>query len=261
MKATVEILPGAGPMEHKGSETGILMLHGFTGTPAQYVEFFRYFKEQGYTVRVPLLDGHGTNARQLNQCVWKGWYNTVKTNLFEMRAHCKRIFIIGQSMGGTLALHLAAHYLVEGIVLLAPAMVFKSRLTSLTPFVSPLKGSWKKKDGPDIQNLKGRNEEISYDVIPLRALNELRKMIKHVWDDLQDVHIPVLIAHSKHDNTIDFKGSRQVYDKISSRNKRFLELKNSFHILTLDNDKDVVLRESESFIQKLSMSTGAKQLD
>ncbi len=261
MKTTVEIIAGAEPVIHEGSGTGILMLHGFTATPAQFKEFTRLFVERGYSVRVPLLDGHGTNVDQLNKCVWNDWYGTAKKHLFEMRKHSDKVFVIGQSMGGTLALHLAAHYQLEGLVLLAPAMKFKSLLPLLAPVVAPLKPRWKKKDGADIQNLKSRKESLNYDTIPLKALNELKKLMVHVQDDLQDVHVPVLIAHSIHDHTIDFKGSKTVYEKISSRSKSFLELKNSYHILSLDNDKDVVLRESENFIQKHGGSAGMKQLD
>ncbi len=261
MKTTTEIMAGAEPIIHQGSGTGILMLHGFTASPAQFKEYARFFIDKGFTVHAPLLDGHGTHVDQLNKCVWNDWYATAKNHLFEMRHRCNKIFVIGQSMGGTLALHLAAHYLLEGLVLLAPAMKFKSRLPLLAPVVAPFKPRWKKKGGADIQNLKSRNESINYDAIPLRALRELKKMMDHVQDDLQDVHIPVLIAHSIHDHTIDFKGSKDVYEKISSKSKSFLELKNSYHILSLDNDKDVVLRESETFIRKHGGTGRVEQLD
>ncbi|RMH66634.1 MAG: alpha/beta fold hydrolase [Calditrichaeota bacterium] len=251
MDNTAKIMPGAEPIYETGGPIGILMLHGFTGTPYEFRELAERCSGKGYTVDVPLLDGHGTKSADINRCHWHDWYGTAKKHLFDLRKKCHTVFVIGQSMGGTLAVHLAAHYQVEGVVLLAPAYRLKHRLSFLAPIVAPF---WhlkrKQGGGPDIQNLKSRKVCVCYPKIPIKGVVQLKNMIAHVADDFQDVHIPVLLAHAVQDHTIRFKGSKELYERLSSRDKTFLELNNSFHVLTLDNDKDIVFREIETFIQK-----------
>ncbi len=258
MAHTVKIMPGAEPIFKEGGSVGVLMLHGFTGTPYEFREMAALLAGRGVTVSVPLLDGHGTRSRELNKCRWRDWYNTAKNRLFELRKKCSTVFVIGQSMGGTLALHLAAHYQVKGLVLLAPAYKIKHPLAFLAPWVAGLwKFKHKRNGGPDIQNLKSRKECVCYPTIPLRAFNELMKMINHVKDDFQDVHVPVLLAHAREDHTIRYSGSKELYDQLPSRNKIFLELKNSYHVLTLDNDKEIVFRETINFIlNKIKKTSG-----
>ena len=128
------------------------MLHGYTSSPYEFLDFSKDFEIDGFSLSIPLLRGHGKSVAELKNCQWYEWFEDAKKALFELRKSCKRIFVIGQSMGGTLALHLAAHYQVEGLVLLAPGLFFKKKGSSFLQLVSPFKSYLNKKEGPDIKN-------------------------------------------------------------------------------------------------------------
>ncbi len=249
-KQQQKIIPGAEPLFLKGNKTGILLLHGFTGSPWEMRETAQRLYEKEYTVSVPLLCGHGTRVQDLQKCEWKDWFEDAKNSLFELRKTCKKVFVIGLSTGASLALHLAAHYQLEGVVALSPALFLKEKITRLLPYVPPIIRYRKKRNGPDISDLKARQEAVAYDKTPIKAAKEILKFYKHLKMDLPEIYAPVLIVQSVQDHVVDYKGARWIYEHISSKEKKFLKLEKSFHVVTLDIEKNIVNREIEAFILK-----------
>lgn len=247
----MNLLPGSEPVFKKQSKNGLLMLHGFTASPYEFLDFSKEFEQDGFSISVPLLRGHGKNVEDLKQCQWYHWFEDAKKALFELRKICERVFVIGQSMGGTLALHLAAHYQVEGLVLLAPGMFLKQKGSSFLPLISPFKTYFEKKNGPDIKNDITRAKAVSFDKTPLKGIIELKRLFSHVEKDLPDVYAATLLFHSQDDHVIDYRSSEYIYKHISSKNKRILTLKNSYHVLTLDNEKNIIKKEIKMFIARL----------
>ena len=235
----------------KKSATGILMLHGFTASPNDFKHYADRLSSQKYTVSVPLLKGHGTDAEDLLQVSWHDWFNDVKQAYFQLSNHCQKIIVVGQSIGGTLALHLASHYKTDGLVLLAPGLFFKNKATVAIPLISKIKKYLVKTDGPDIMNPVSRRNALSYSKIPTRSVNEVARLFKHVKADLGEVYSPVLIFHSIKDHVIEYKSSIYIFENISSEKKRLQTLYNSYHVLSLDNEKNIILQEIESFIKSL----------
>ena len=245
----MKLLLGSDPISLKGSDITLLFLHGFTGTPYEFRDFAAYFNKLGFSIRVPLIAGHGTHPQDLEKTNWKQWNASAKNELFDIRKNKKsgKVIAIGQSMGGTLALHLAAHYQLDGIVLLSPGLIFKNKFTFLANFLSPIKRTIKK-NGADISDEEEKRKIVTYKNIPMVSVAELAKLFKHVADDLEDVYCPALIFHSKLDHTIDPKSSNIIYEKISSQNKRTLCLEKSYHILSLDVEKEIIKKEIYSFL-------------
>ena len=93
---------------------------------------------------------------------------------------------------------------------------------------------------------------ISYDKIPINSVSELLKLYKHVKSDLKDVYVPTLIVYAQNDHVIDKRSPLIIYDSISSSNKQILKLEQSFHIITLDIERDKVFREISSFIKQIA---------
>jgi carboxylesterase len=236
---------------HKGSSNGILMLHGLTASPNDFKEFAEKFTGLKYTVSAPVLSGHGTKVQDLDQAYWYDWFSDTKEAYYKLRKHCKRIVVIGQSMGGTLALHLAAHYQIEGLVLLAPGLVFRNKASAAIKFISKFKKYLDKIDGPDIKNDFSRKKALSYMQMSTHSIEETARLFHHVRQDLPEVHSPLLIFHSVNDHVIDYKSSELIYKKISSKNKRLITLYDSFHVLSLDNEKNVILNEILVFIKNI----------
>jgi carboxylesterase len=244
----VKILPGCEPRYKKNGARGCLLLHGFTSCPFELRFLGDHLQNEGYTVSIPLLPGHGTSPKDLKGHSWMDWYEASKNALFELRKSCQTVYVIGLSMGGSIALHLSAHYEVDGIVALAPGLYLKNKLSFLSHILYPFYPYSKKWFGPDI---KAEVEIITYDKIPVKSLSELLKLFKHLQDDLTDINAPLLIVYAKQDHVIDSKSAQKIYQKVSSKNKRILSLRDSYHIITLDIEKEQVFRETINFLKTL----------
>ena len=241
------------PLFLEGNHTGILLVHGFTGGPHEMLPLGKKLAVEKYTISIPLLPGHGTNAEDLVGCVWQDWFEHAKQALFALRKRCSRIIVIGQSMGGTLALHLAAHFQVEGVVSLATGMIIKEKKAVFLPIAAKFRKFRYKKNGPDVRDdtERERLKSLSYDKTSLKAALQLKKLFKHVRLDLPEIYCPVLIAHSVNDHVTDYRGSELVYEEISSENKKMLNLTESYHVLTVDVEKHIVYREILKFVKQI----------
>jgi len=246
---TLRVMPGAEPLEIDGSDTGVLMLHGFTGSPYEFKYLVEGLQKSGYTLSVPLLCGHGTQEEDLLKCQWYDWFEDAKQALFRLRKKCRKIVVIGLSTGATLALHLAAHYQLEGVVALSPALFLKEKFLPLLPILSPFIKYRKKDGGPDISDKEERNKAVTYHKTPIKAAQQVLELYKHVTMDLPDVYVPVLIAHSIQDHVVDFRSSEYIYEKVSSTEKHFLKLEKSYHVMTLDVEREVLFREINAFLK------------
>ena len=94
--------------DKKNGHIGIVLVHGFTGSPAAMRPWAEYLNARGYSVRVPLLPGHGTKPADLNEVAWPAWPAKVTAEITELQKHCSQIFVAGLSMGGGTTLHVAA---------------------------------------------------------------------------------------------------------------------------------------------------------
>src|SRR5579875_2112888 len=87
------------PFAADGGRVGVVVSHGFTGTPASMRPWAEHLAAAGYTVRLPLLPGHGATWRETNQTRWPQWYATVEAAFQELRERCETVFAVGLSMG------------------------------------------------------------------------------------------------------------------------------------------------------------------
>ncbi len=94
-----KIMPGAEPVYTLGSEQGVLLLHGFSGSPYEMKELGEEFQKKGFSVSLPLLAGHGSSVKDLEKCKWYDWFEDAKNALFDLRKRCKSIVVIGLSTG------------------------------------------------------------------------------------------------------------------------------------------------------------------
>src|SRR5450631_1575359 len=123
----VAILTGAEPFNHDGSDVGVLLCHGFTGSPQSMRPWGEFLADRGYTVRIPLLPGHTTT--------WQDWYDCVDRVFRELHQTCERVVVAGLSMGGALSLQLVQEHgpRISGLVLDNPAVQFHDPRTRLPP--------------------------------------------------------------------------------------------------------------------------------
>jgi len=119
--------PLAKSFEFKGSNKGVLLIHGFTGSPFVLRFLGEHLnKKGGYTVKAPLLKGHGTSIEDMEKASWKDWIDDVKNAHKELEKECSKVYVVGYSMGGLLAIILASGVNPDKLVLIAPTLIIQS---------------------------------------------------------------------------------------------------------------------------------------
>jgi len=260
--ATQQDLLAAQPVYHIGKgklgKIGILCLHGFTVTPASYYEYSRVLIQKGYSVSVPLLPGHGDTPEALAKVKWPQWVDCAVESYQALREQCDRVFVIGISLGGALALQLASKTDdIAKLILLAPAiepsLLFKIG-KYLFNFLSLIRVQYWFHIAGDSK--KPGNYEVGYKKTPISALRELYDCIQQTRLMLPEVRTNTLIFQSRIDHVINPKGAQLVYQKINTRNKELIWLTNSYHAIAHDFDgKDVldrILEDIANFTSRAS---------
>lgn len=227
------------------------MCHGFTGSPHSVRPWAAHLAEQGWSVTLPLLPGHGTHWRDCNRTNWRDWYGTVDAAFQRLRERCERVFVCGLSMGGTLALRLAEEHgaQVAGIVLVNPSVAMLRWDTRLLPVLAHVVPSVAA-IGNDIA-IPGVMEG-AYERTPVKAAASLRRFQSVVRADLAKVTQPLLLLHSAQDHVVEPVNSEMVLAGVSSGDKREIVLTESYHVATLDHDAQLIFDETVEFIKRLS---------
>jgi carboxylesterase len=232
---------------HKG-EVAILCLHGFTATTVEVRKIALTFQENGYTTCGPLFPGHGTSPEDLNNKTWMDWVETAEASFLFLREKYKHVFILGESMGGLVALHLGAKYQdIPGLMVCAPALTISN--LALSRFLSFFREYIYKKNTDDSMPWQG------YNVVPLKAASSLYEFQKIVKNELEQVISPIIIFQGKKDTTIDPTSSIIVYESISSHQKDLVWLPRSGHVILLDGQLTEVETMCLEFIQHVLVPT------
>jgi len=249
----VAILTGAEPFEHDGSDIGVLLCHGFTGTPQSLRPWGEYLAERGYTVHVPLLPGHGTTWQDMNSTRWQDWYACVDRAFRELHETCERVVVGGLSMGGALSLQLAQEHgpRISGLVLVNPAVKFDDPRTRLLPVLKHLVGSLEA-IGNDVK--REDVTELAYTRTPLKAAHSQLVAWQSVIRDLPEVTQPVLLLRSPQDHVVPASSSALILSRISSRDVTEILLEDSYHVATIDNDAPRIFDESAKFVERIALT-------
>ena len=247
----MSVMPGAEPFAHDGSDVGVLLCHGFSGTPQSLRPWARRLADEGLSVRLPLLPGHGTAWQDLNLTRWEDWYAAASAALDDLVARCRSVVVGGLSMGGAIAARLGAERGpdVAGLVLVNPAFVADDPKLKALPVIKHLVGSVAGIAG-DIA--KPGSVELAYDRTPLRALHSLVQSWEATVHRLPQITQPLLLMHSRVDHVVPPRSSALLLSRVSSRDVTEVVLENSFHVATLDNDADLIEKSSLEFVARVT---------
>ncbi|MGP3984344.1 alpha/beta hydrolase [Streptomyces sp. KR80] len=249
------VVPEAEPFRHEGGEVGVLLCHGFTGSPQSLRPWAEFLAERGLTVSLPLLPGHGTRWQDMQLTGWQDWYAEVDRELRALSERCGQVFVFGLSMGGALALRLAAKHgdAISGIVVVNPANKVHGPAAWTLPVTRFLLRSTK---GLTNDIIKTGVAEIGYDRVPLHAAHSLRQFLRLLDAELPQVTQPMLLLHSAVDHVVPPADSARILSRVSSTDVTETVLERSYHVATLDHDAERIFQDSYDFIGRLAPSVG-----
>lgn len=236
-----------------GRRVGVLLSHGFTGSPASMTAWGEHLGALGYAVEVPRLPGHGTTWQEMNTTTWEDWYAEVTRAFEKLSAENDAVVVAGLSMGGALMLRLAADHpeRVAGVIVVNPAVATKRWDVKLLPVLKHLVPSF-----PGITNdiKKPGVEEYGYTKTPLKAAHSMFRAWPVLVSDLPRVTAPLLYFRSTVDHVVDELSQPLITSTVSSRDITERPLTESYHVATIDNDAPQIFEESAEFVARVTAS-------
>jgi carboxylesterase len=236
------------PFEHDGGPVGVLLCHGFTGSPQTLRPWADHLAGRGFTVSLPRLPGHGTTWPDLARTGWQDWYAEVDRAFGRLAGRCEQTFVFGLSMGGCLALRLAEVHgsAVRGLVLVNPSLAPDTKLFLLAPVLKYVLRSL-----PSIASdiKKPGERELGYDRVPVRAAATLPQLWGITTRNLGDVTQPVLVYRSTVDHVVGPASMRVLLQGLATSQVTVRECPDSYHVATLDNDAGAIFEGSVAFVR------------
>lgn len=234
-----------------GRRIGVLLSHGFTGSPASMRPWGEYLGERGYGVVVPRLPGHGTTWQDLNTRTWAHWVDHLTETFDALYAEHDAVVLGGLSMGGALVLRLAADRpdQVAGVMVVNPAVATRRLDVRLLPVLKHLVPSF-----PGITDdiAKPGVTENGYARTPLRAAHSMMRGWPSLIADLPRITAPLLYLRSEVDHVVDASSEPIIWNGVSSTDKSRVSLPDSLHVATLDLDAPTIFEESAAFIARVA---------
>jgi carboxylesterase len=241
--------PYAQPFSFEGSkDEAVLLIHGFTGTPAQMRPLGDALAAEGYAVRGILLPGHGTTLRDMERMNWNDWLGAAEDALEEMLAKYGKVDVIGFSMGGLIALNLAARYPVHRLATVSAPIRLQSMVAPLTPVLSLFRRYQPWNPEPRIEGEVREPYTEGYPGFPVRCAGQLDGLRRRTLKRLADVKAPVLIAQSCMDSTVDLDSPYYIYDRVSSVYREVLLLERSRHNALLGPEREHLNADLKRFL-------------
>jgi carboxylesterase len=235
--------PNAAPFRLPGDrEDAVLLLHGWTGSPAHLLPLGRRLNEAGYTAVGPLLAGHGTVIEDMVGKTWRDWIESALAPALELIDEGKRLHLVGLSMGGVIALLLAPVVEAASVVTInAPQRVWDRRAR----FGEAFRGSDRIR--PSDPAVPAPTEMLEYQQqyqgTPIGTIAELKDLIRAANRNLHRVRCPALIIQSHADETVKPVSGEIIFDRISSAEKGLVWLENARHVALLDDERHTITTE------------------
>ena len=239
-------MEGAEPFFFSGGDCGVLLIHGFTGSPAEVRLLGEFLHRKGYTVLAPRLCGHGTTVEDMANTKWPHWYSSVEDAYHILKARCTSIAVIGLSMGGLLAFKLTAEYQMNKIVSLSAPIFIADKRLDMLPVYRMFRAfvPKKRKVYADI----GPQYSVGYTATPLSSLSSLLELIEHTDSLLSTITVPLLIVQGHRDHTVEPRSAEYIFHKVASEEKHLLWLEKSGHLVTIDIEREYVFQKIAEFL-------------
>jgi carboxylesterase len=253
-----------------GGEEAVLLIHGLTGGPYELNYLAKKLNKAGFTVKVPLLAGHGTTLDDLKRTCWQDWYASVKEAVLQLEAEGHAVYVGGLCMGAVLALHTAFDLKekIRGVVAMSTTLRYDGWSIPWYSFLLALNYytpacylyAYPEREPYGIKNerlrrivVKGmKDNTIAYDQVPGVGIRELFRLANSVKRELPQIKTPTLILHSREDDTASVRNADYIERHTGAAYVRKVLLTDCYHMITIDNQKDLVVDEITAFIKRTS---------
>jgi carboxylesterase len=248
------VMQGAEPFSAAGGPEGVLVLHGFTGNPFSMRGLAEKLAEAGHTVELPLLPGHGTAVQDMIETRWADWSAAAEAAYADLAGRCQSVAVVGLSMGGTLSCWLAErHAEISGIAVINP-LVEPATDDLVAAVQSLLDAGTLVMDGIGSDIAMPGASELSYPGTPVAPLLSLFDAVRGVSADLSSVRCPVLLLSSRDDHVVPPSNGDLLAASVSGPCER-VWLERSFHVATLDYDREEIERHTVTFVDQVTAAS------
>ncbi len=245
-----DLIPGAEPWFHEGGPVGVLVLHGFTGNPGSMRGMAEALATAGFTVDLPLLPGHGTTVEDLIETGFDDWSGHAEARYLALLDRCEQVVVVGLSMGGALTAWLGSeHPEIAGLVCINAVVSVPEGMRAavaevLASGADRFEGIGSDIADPDVQ-------ESAYAETPLAPLLTLFDASDQLGDRISRITSPMLIVTSTQDHVVPPENSDILARDVSGPVER-LTAERSYHVVTMDYDKDIVIQATVDFAGKVT---------
>jgi len=246
----IKVWPEAEAYSFEGGKTGVLVVHGFTGCNQSMRPLGKGLADAGFTVLGPRLPGHGTTVEDMATRKWREWTDEAEKGFQELLGRCDKVFVTGLSMGGTIACYLAEKF-PDKVAGLMPINAPINKQDPKLPLAKVTKFFMKTAPGVGSDIKDPNSKELCYDKVPVAAAAELYDFTNLVKRDVHKIIAPILIFKSRVDHVVKAENGPFLLENVSSEDKELVWLENSYHVATLDYDKDEIIRRCVEFITRL----------
>ena len=247
----------------------VLLFHGMTGSPYEMKKMGKALFDADFDVFCYCLPGHGTSPINIKTVRWQDWYDDSVLHYKELTQKYDEVYLGGLCLGAVLAIAIAQEYQnVRGIVSLSTTLFLDGWTIPWYNFFMPIGVhtilryyySFPEREPYGLKNetlrrkiaaLQKRNTE-ALDNYPMSCIYELLKFSKQTQKNIAKVTAPILLMHAKEDDLTSTKSAEFVYRNISSKTKNYIKLKNSYHLIVMDYERDYVFEKSIEFFNSLS---------
>ena len=246
----------------------VLLLHGMTGTPTELIHLARRLHQDGYDVHCPVLPGHLQGREEVMTPTWQDWLKFSLGRFDELAAKYSHLVVGGVCLGAVLAAGIGAERKPKAVISLAPILKLNGwsipwyNWFTWFALTTPLKYFFVFPEG---DTLGIRDSEVratvgakmaqkgnAIDCFPLICVKEMLGLGRYVCRNLNKVQAPFLAIHSIRDDLADISASKILFTGVSSMRKEFLQVENSYHLITLDKDRDLVAQKVTDFLKSES---------
>ena len=223
------------------------MLHGFTGNPQSMRGLALALADAGFTVEMPLLPGHGTAVADMVPTRWEDWSGAAEDAYADLAARSEEVVVVGLSMGGMLSVWLAEHHPEIAAIAVVNPIVAPPDADTIAFLQAMVDGGEELAAGVGSDIAMEGSVESAYPELPLRATLSLFSAAAEVEAGLESVTCPVLVFTSTNDHVVDPQSSALLVKRANGPVEQVV-LDRSYHVATLDYDKDEIEARTVEFL-------------